>query len=250
MKHTRKFTNNDLLDMLTRTEPFEVIGTSINTCYSVIVDEEFDSVRQFENIVRVLDGAQEGDLVEIKLSTNGGALHAILPLLAAMENTRAGVAVHAISDVASAGTLILLQADDVYVNPYATIFFHQVQFGSQGQGSSVEAHVTHTMKSSKALLHDMYKDFFTEAEIEAMLSGKDFYMGKEEFDERYATRFKIREAAMLAGQEVKNSASPEGIQKMLDDCQHDWDMLEEGVVKKPAKKKRRVKATPVIVPEE
>lgn len=193
IKYPTKLSPQDFFESFSKVEPFQVLGTPVSMQYVVSVDEDFSDVKQFENIVHILENASQGDTLEIKLSTNGGALHSILPLLAAMNNTEAQVFVHAISDVASAGTMLMMAADDVYVNPYCTIMMHQVSFGSGGSGSSVESHVTHTMKSSKILLKDLYKDFFTDDEIEQMLSGRDFYMGKEEFDERYETRNEIRQ---------------------------------------------------------
>ena len=192
----RKFKNSsheEIMEMFSQEDIFPVASMPINLSYLATIDKSFDNVRQFENIVAVLETAKQGDTIKINLATDGGALHAILPLLAAMQNTEAEVAVHAISDVASAGTLILLAADYAIVNPYAIIMFHQVQFGIGGVGSSVEANVIHTMKNSKALLRDIYQDFFTAEEIEQMLMGRDFYMDDHEFDERYENRHNIRE---------------------------------------------------------
>lgn len=175
-------------------ETFPVFSSPIATAYVATVDEEFLSTKQFNDLVHVLDGAKQGDTVTIFLSTPGGRLESILPLLAAMGRTEATTFVHAVSDVASAGTFLLMQADNVYINPYVTIMFHQASFGYGGSGSSVEAYLSHTSNSCKNIIRDMYKHFFTGAEIEAMLSGKDFYMGKEEFDNRYAKRNKARDA--------------------------------------------------------
>lgn len=211
-----------------RVEPFKVMAAAINTAYKVHINEDFKDVRQFEDIVQVLDSARQGDVVEMLLSTSGGALHAILPILAAMERTQALTVVHAVSDVASAGTFFLMKADEVYINPYVTIMFHQVQFGSAGAGSSVEAHVAHTLKASKAIIHDMYKDFFTEKEIEAMLSGKDFYMDKEEFDTRYEKRREIREKEM----ESDDEENP-----FLDISPETTSILEK--IEKPVKKRSK-----------
>lgn len=186
-----KRNNTDFFEAFRKPEPFVVLSQPVVTQYLVNVDTDFETVGQFENIVYILDNANDGDTMEIKLSTNGGALHAILPLIAAMRDTRANVYVHAVSDVASAGTFLLMAADDVYMNEYVTIMFHQVSFGVGGTGSSIESHVNHTIKSSKCIIQDMYKDFFTTSEIEAMLSGRDFYMGKDEFEIRYKHRNKL-----------------------------------------------------------
>lgn len=169
-------------------QPFSVMATPLATQYRVHIDETFKTPRQFRDLVQTLDQARKGDVVEIKLSTDGGALHAVLPLIAAIANTEAVVFVHAVSDVASAGTFLLMMAHDVFINPYVTVMFHQVSFGAFGQGNHVNDRVSHVMESSSNLLRDMYRDFFSEDELQQMLGGKEFWLTKEQFDARYAMR--------------------------------------------------------------
>lgn len=184
--------SEDFFEAFNKIEPFNVFATPTSMSYRCTINKEFEDVAQFESLVEALDQASEGDTFVIKLSTNGGALHACIPLIVAIQNTMAEVFVHAVSDTASAGTFLLMVADDVFINPYATLMFHQPSFGSAGSGSSVQAHVGHTMESSKSLIHDMYQDFFTDGEIDSMLAGRDFYMGKSEFDRRYERRDELR----------------------------------------------------------
>jgi len=225
-----KFSEEWLEALSNKPEPFQVSGTANSMTYKVSIDEDFDSVRQFEDIVTVLDAASEGDFMDIKLSTNGGALHSILPLLNSIRRTKATVGVHAVSDVASAGTFLLMAADEVYINPYVTLMFHQVSFGSGGAGSSVESHVAHTLKASKAIIHEMYRDFFTEHEITAMLSGKDFYMGKEEFDKRYDKREEARKEIIASIIEEMADA-----EEALDSIKAEGDTS----TKKPTRRKKK-----------
>lgn len=176
-------------------KPFLVRGIPNGIRYTVNIDEEFVDTKQFDDIVAVLEEAEENDVFTMNISTVGGALHAILPLLGAMNNARCHVHVHAASDVASAGTLPLLRADSISVNEFTTIMCHQVQFGSGGPGNNVANHVNHTMSLSNRLTRDIYKDFFTDEEIDRMLSGTDFYMDDIEFMARCKRRNEIREAS-------------------------------------------------------
>jgi ATP-dependent protease ClpP protease subunit len=184
--------NNDLLDTLvSKTAPFEVSAQPIATSYVVDVDETFTHPKQFSNIVHVLENAGENDHVRINITTDGGALHSVLPLLGAMQITQAHVHVHMASDTASAGTFIVMKADSVSCNDFVTFMCHNVSFGSGGQGNIVRDHVDYTVKSSSELIKDMYKGFFTKEEIDKMLSGKEYYMGKDEFLTRYENKIKF-----------------------------------------------------------
>jgi ATP-dependent protease ClpP protease subunit len=194
-------------------EPFQVTCTPIAMAYKVKVDETFEDSRQFDNLVSCLDQAGQNDVVQIDLTTNGGSLAAVLPVMAAMANTNAQVYVHAVSDVASAGTFLLMLADDVFINPYVTIMFHQVSFGAAGIGHHVEDKVNHTVRTSKSLLREMYEGFFSEAEMEAMLAGKEYWLDKEEFDQRYAAREAWRAKAMEALQQTQAAPAPQKTKK-------------------------------------
>lgn len=189
--------NNDGDDNVVSYPMFTLMAKPTNVEYMANINKEFVHSEQFDEIVHAMEGASEGDSFTINLTTPGGALQAVIPLLNAMEDTLAHVHVHIASDVASAGTLLLMKADSVSINDYAEVMLHQVSFGAGGPGHNVEQRVTHTLKSSKALCRELYKHFLTPAEIEAMLTGTDWYFGKEEFITRYNKR------AQLLGEEIE-----------------------------------------------
>lgn len=168
--------------------PFPVKSTPQTMAYRVNVDEDFTHPRQFEDIVDILEDANEGDYMVINLTTNGGALHAILPLLGAMQQTACHVHIHACSDVASAGTFLLLRAHSISMNDYITVMFHNINFGAAGTGHNVAIQVAHTMKSSERLVRDMYSDFFSEKDLEKIFTGTEMYLSKDEFIQRYEAR--------------------------------------------------------------
>lgn len=190
MKQTK---NNSTHPFLNFNQPpvFAVTGVPQNMNYKVTINDDFDHSSQFEEIVDVLDSAQEGDSLYISLATDGGSLASILPLLGAIDTTDAHVHIHCASDVASAGTMLLMKAHSISINDYVTVMFHEVSFGSQGNGSRVAVHVGHVLKSSERLVREMYKHFFTKEEIDKMLSGYEFYMDKEEFLDRYVNRIEL-----------------------------------------------------------
>ncbi len=184
--------------------PFLLSAKPLGIEYSVFINEAFSHPKQFEYIVQAMDNSSPEDVFSISLTTPGGALHAVLPLLGAIKNTSSYVHVHACSDVASAGTLLLMAADSVSLNDYVEIMFHQVRFGAVGEGWNVERQVEHTLKASKKLMRDSYKHFLSNDEIEKMLTGTPFYMDKDEFIERYQKR-----AQLLSEEAIEQRACEE-----------------------------------------
>ena len=213
--------NEDWEDDIVPQSSFQVVGKPLAMSYETNVDETFIHPRQFASLVYILENAGENDHLTINLATGGGALHAVLPILGAMKNTLAHVHVHAASDVASAGTFLLMNAHSVSINDYVTIMCHQCSFGSQGDSHSVETQVVHTAKTGKKLLREIYEDFFSTKEIDAMLTGTTIYLDRDQFIEHYESRMekreKAQEAAMdemfaeaeeLVGEELKPKRKP------------------------------------------
>lgn len=185
--------NKDLLKLIQGSpEPFPVQATPINQVFRVTVNEDFRDVQQFETLVDVLDNAQEGDIVHIRLSTIGGALHSIIPLINSMKNTEAFIHTHVESDTASAGTMIMALSHSLYVNEYATIMYHNVQYSAYGHGGNVEAQVRHTSHTSKKLIRDLYANLLTEEEIKRLEDGLELYLTAEECMERFIAREKAQ----------------------------------------------------------
>jgi ATP-dependent protease ClpP protease subunit len=180
---------SDLMKLFKReVEPFEVKAVPINQCYQCTIDDDFTDVRQFAQLVDYLNNAQEGDIAHIKMSTNGGALHAIIPLIEAMRNTDAYIAMHVESDTASAGTILMMLANEVYINPYTTIMIHTASYGFYGHSGNMDANVSHSTKAIHRLVGEVYAGFLTPHEITRVLDGKEFYLTAEEAMDRFAKR--------------------------------------------------------------
>jgi ATP-dependent protease ClpP protease subunit len=202
MKHTNKQAN--LAQFLEpEIESFPVSAAPINSVYRVTIDDDVKEVRQFAELVDVLDGAQEGDVVQIRLSTNGGALHAIIPLMNSMKHTEAHVHVHVESDCSSAGTMIMMLADSCYVNEYATVMIHTCQYGYGGHAGNMDAHVSYTTKAVEKLVKEVYADWLDEDEIERVLDGKEFWFDAEECMMRFDIREEIRLEREAAEEEAE-----------------------------------------------
>lgn len=184
---------SDIMKLLKR-EPteFEVKVVPLNQVYQCTIDDAFEDVCQFAPLVDSLNNANEGDVAHIKISTPGGALHAIIPLIEAMKNTEAHIAMHVESDTASAGTILMMLADEVYINPYTTIMLHTASYGYYGHSGNMEAHVTHGTKSVEKLVKEIYRGFLSDNEVMRLLDGKEIYLTDEDCYDRFKRRNDLR----------------------------------------------------------
>lgn len=202
MKHTNKQAN--FLEMLNpEVEAFSVQSTPINSAHYITIDSDFTDVRQFSELVGILDNAQEGDVVSIRMSTNGGALHAIVPTINSMKHTEAHVHIHVESDCASAGTILMMLADSVYVNEYANVMLHTANYGYSGHSGNMDAHVSYSTKAIEKLVRDVYTDWLNEDEIDRLLDGKEFWFDAEECMMRFEIREEIRKDREIAEEQAE-----------------------------------------------
>lgn len=196
-------------EMSEEIQKFIVTSEPLSTKYEVNIDETFEHTSQFSDVVFILEKAVAGDQVKLNLSSNGGSLAAVIPMLNAMKNSAAQVDVHIVSDIGSACTFIPMYADSVEINDYATVMCHNVYYGTEGTGHTVKDYVEYTTKATETLLREVYFGFFTEDEINMMLSGKEFWMGKEEFITRYENMSTIREDALIEALKAEGVSSEE-----------------------------------------
>lgn len=147
----------------------------------------YGPVRGPENyidLINTLDSCGESDEVHLMINTPGGRLDTTLSIVHAINRTNAHVICHADGDVASAGSIIFFSGHAWVVNPYSTFMLHDGTGGNFGKiGQNVKAAVS-VQENLDYLYRSVYKDFFTEEEIEEILKGSDHYSNADEIVER------------------------------------------------------------------
>jgi ATP-dependent protease ClpP protease subunit len=192
MKH--KQSNNDIAKLFEQNDDiFEVFSTPETFVHRVTISKEFRHVEQFAQLVDILEQAGPDDIVVIRLASGGGSVEAILPLLSAMDNTEAIIHVHVDSDIASAATFILMKAHVVTFSRYVSVMLHAASWLYGGHSGNMEASTNHFMKTLKAMMNDLYKDFLTAQEFERLYNGLEIWLTPEECMERLKLRNMLRQ---------------------------------------------------------
>lgn len=170
--------------MQIKTEPFEIEASPLSFKYEVTINEDFEHVKQFENIVRVLEGATESDVMILRLNSGGGSFDSVLPLMQALRQRQCHLHIKA-GSCASAATFILLQADTLEIAEGSHILFHESSFGSSGTSSHVTRLVTYYNVATKEFMNDIYEGFLTQEELVDMHKGLEVHMGAKDFMVRW-----------------------------------------------------------------
>jgi hypothetical protein len=94
--------------------------------------------------------------------------------------------------VHSAGTLILLEADEFVLSERFNSLFHNGSVGVGGKTSDWLAQSRFTAGYMERVMRESYADFLTDEEIDALISGRDFWFDADTFVERWTKREEIR----------------------------------------------------------
>ena len=156
--------------------------------FNVFIYRGIESPEQFIPAIEALQVANEDDLVMVHLSTPGGDIDATDTFLHACEMCRGRIVFNASGGVHSAGTLILMNADEVIFSEGFNALVHNGMVGHGGKFSEWVAASDYARKHMESLFWKTYKGFMTDEEIQLMLEGKDFWFDAEEFKERHAKR--------------------------------------------------------------
>lgn len=155
----------------------------------------FETSEDFIYTIEVLERAGENDVVELHINSGGGSADALSTLIHAMKKCSAHIVCIFTGFVASAATFPLFYCDEFEIAEDATFLFHEAICGSPAETMSASRDYTeHTYKHLERMLRNTYKHFFSEEELQQLLSGKQFYLFPEEVCERFVKRNELFEA--------------------------------------------------------
>lgn len=153
--------------------------TYIYRIYGPIEDPE-----HYIDLIDTLDTALPQDTITLYLNSPGGDLNGAISIIHAIMRTKAKVVSIADGEVASAATLLLFAAEEIWVSTYSYFMAHDASHGLRGKVSETLKGVTATSSLVKKIYTDLYSPFMSEQEIQDIIDGKDMYLSSEELYDR------------------------------------------------------------------
>jgi len=159
------------------------------TEYKIHINGALEDHTQVEDVITVLDLAEEHDRVTIYLSSPGGNVDVGNSIIHAMEKCRAEIYVVGSGSICSMAPFILFSADGFELEPYTSVMFHSISFGQYAEGVDVEKYAKFVNRKAKQMFTDRLEGFFSKEEIDNILDRKDeIWMDADEFVERFEKR--------------------------------------------------------------
>lgn len=145
--------------------------------------------------------ATRNDNINIYINSGGGMTDTALQFMSVMAKCEAHITCSVEGSCMSAATMIFLQGDELHISENTLWMFHNYSGGSAGKGGEMFDNIMFERSWSERLLHSVYKDFLTDAEIKSMLDNKDIWMHGDEVIKRVSKAIKARNAAAAAAGE-------------------------------------------------
>lgn len=168
-------------------------STSVANHYRVFLDNGIEEPAKYRDLIQILIGASESDLVELIISCDGGALDTTIDITNALRITEASTRAVITSKAHSGGSFVALACDAVVALPHVAMMIHQPRGGTMGRHCEQMLEQKFVDEWIKNYYLDIYKDFLTVAEITSVLEGKDIWLNSDQINERAERRDELRE---------------------------------------------------------
>lgn len=155
-----------------------------NKVYNVIFNNNFDSdTSSVLALVDVLNNAKEGSSVNIYINSQGGSVHTLTMILAAIYNTKAKVTTIAEGLAASCGAMLWAYGHNVQISPNSVIMFHAPSHMDWDKSLNVRDRAEGILERFKALMEPILKRrLITEEQYMQMFDEKkDVYITAETY---------------------------------------------------------------------
>jgi len=168
-----------------------VFARPAGNIFDFYLNGTIEGPEQYVEWNHLIRSATERDVIVLHINCYGGDVMTAVQLMRAMSESNAQIVASVEGACMSAATFIFLIADVYEISEHSIFMFHNYSGFSFGKGHEMKEQINHEDKWSKHLLKSVYKDFFTDAEIEEISNGKDIWLTPDETGKRLESRAKL-----------------------------------------------------------
>lgn len=183
-----------------------VFHTPVTTNHFTIwFTNSIEDVSFYDHVLHLLYMAEEGDIIDLMISSYGGSLDTLLALRSAIGSSQAQVTGHLLANASSAAGMLLLSCHNFVVNEFSTFHAHTASYGSYGKTDDVKSQVDFITKQTEEIVRSVYRFVLNDVEIQKLLDGKEFYFDHREITERlqYREQKRMEQAQEEVAQQMK-----------------------------------------------
>lgn len=173
-------------EALTSTDNHNLFKSEVKSTKYRLFISEFNSVQhELDNIYNDLLDADDGDTLEIYISSPGGYTWDLMKVENIIREKFYGRAKTILNSYGySCGALLFLCGDERVIYENSELMFHNISTFMGGKLSDIETEFKHTRKHYEAYQKRALSPYFTKTEISDLLEGKEFWLDALEICER------------------------------------------------------------------
>jgi ATP-dependent Clp protease protease subunit len=149
---------------------------------------ELQEPQYYTELFYTLRTASETDLIYLHLNSPGGDFNTGLQIVNNVAASEAHVVTILEARAFSMAALIFLSGDELYVHDNCQLMFHTYSGVFSGKGNEQQAEVAAVGSWFQKVMMRICSPFLTDAEIDRILKGSDFWMDSDEIRHRLARK--------------------------------------------------------------
>jgi ATP-dependent protease ClpP protease subunit len=177
-----------LLDSMLGGDEKDMFSNSLGTQFDYYLSGAIESPEQYTDMFHQIRNATGNDTITLHINSPGGSLATALQFFRCLGESPARIIASIEGECMSAATIIMMQADAYLISPHSMFMVHNYSGGVFGKGGEMMDQLEFERLWSTNLLHDVYKDFLTEDEINTILDNRDIWLTSDEVSERLQFR--------------------------------------------------------------
>lgn len=142
---------------------------------------------EYNELCHMLRGASSKEVIRLHINTPGGRLDSATMIIDAVNQSEAYVIGVLSGSVASAGTMIAMECDELECSSYLEFMIHYFSGGTVGKGNEIKSHNSFMNTHMPMVFKKIYGGFLTDCEIDSVIEGKDIWLNGDEVLERFET---------------------------------------------------------------
>lgn len=165
---------------------------------AIEIDGEFGEPAMFRDRLQAIESARPGDLVEIRLNSNGGNnTMAAQAFCAALLKTPARTKA-VIINAYSSGSIVAMSCDEIELTPFCSMMIHNASSGVGGKMGDMAGYATFKQGYFTEWYAQLYAGFLTPEELQDVAKGQDIWLKEDQIRKRLKSWVPIRRKQELA----------------------------------------------------
>jgi ATP-dependent protease ClpP protease subunit len=154
----------------------------------IYLTDAIEAPSEYNQLCNILSTSHTGDTVTLHINNTGGYVDSGFMIIDAIKNSKAKVTAKLSGTVASVATIIALACETIIMADYIQFMIHNYSGGAQGKGHEMKSQMDFTDSELNKAFSIIYGGFLTDREMELVIAGKDYWIGKDEVISRLKAR--------------------------------------------------------------